>query len=259
VPCDLCDYCMNGHPTACDTLRKTNIDPGGFCEFTRVPSIQTSKGLFKIPEGITYEDATFAEPIACVLRALKIAKLVPGQSVLVLGSGIAGLLAIHLARVMGAGFIMATDINKYRLESAVKFGADLAVNAAEDIKSALKENNRGRLANIVFVSAGAEKAQYQALECVDRGGVVMLFAPTGQAVKISISINELFFRNDITLTTSYAGSPADYRDALELISRKRVNVHDMITHRFGLKDTQKGFELVARAEDSIKVIIESQK
>jgi len=259
VPCDSCDYCLNGHPTVCDTLRKTNIDPGGFCEFARVPAIQTEKGLFKIPENVSYEDASFAEPIACVLRALKIARLVPGQSVLVLGSGIAGILAIHIARVMGAGFIMATDISEYRLNAARKFGADLAVNAAEDIKSIFKENNRAKLANIVFVSAGAEKAQYQALDCIDRGGTVMLFAPTGPGVKIPISINELFFRNDITLTTSYAGSPADYRDALELIARKRVNVKDMITHRFGLADIQKGFELVAKADDSIKVIIETQK
>jgi L-iditol 2-dehydrogenase len=259
VPCDACDYCMDGHPTVCDTLRKTNIDPGGFCEFTRVPAIQTEKGLFKMPEEVSYEEASFAEPIACVLRALKITKLIPGQSVLVLGSGIAGILAIHLARVMGAGFIMATDISKYRLDAAKKFGADIVVNAAEDIKTIFKENNRGRLADIVFVSAGAEKAQYQALECIDRGGTVMFFAPTGPGVKIPISINELFFRNDITLTTSYAGAPSDYRDALELISRKRVNVKDMITHRFGLSDIQKGFELVVKAEDSIKVIIEPQR
>lgn len=259
VPCNTCDYCRNGHHTVCDTLRKTNIDPGGFCEFTRVPAINVNSGLFKIPDGVRYDEATFTEPVACVLRALKISKLTPGQSVLVLGSGIAGLLSIHLARAFGAGLIMATDISAFRLSAAKKFGADFAVNASSDIAEEFRRQNNGRLADVVVVCTGAEKALLQALSSVERGGVIMFFAPTNQGVIVPISINDLFFRNDITLTTSYAGSPADYRDALELISRRRLNVKDMITHRLGLSDTQKGFQMVAKPEDSIKVIIEPQR
>jgi len=259
VPCNVCDYCLNGHPTACETLHKTNVDPGGFCEFTRVPAIQTETGLFLIPDGTTYEEASFTEPVACVLRALKITKLEPGKSVLVLGSGIIGLLVAHVARMMGAGLVVATDISKFRLDAAKRFGADHAINAADDIAKVFRDVNNGRLADIVIVCTGAERAQMQALECAGRGGVISFFAPTGPNVKVPISINDFFFRKDMTLTTSYAGSPADYRDALKLISVKRLNVKDMITHRLPLSETQKGFGLVAQASESIKVIIEPCK
>lgn len=243
VPCYRCDYCMNGHETACDTLRKTNIDPGGFSEFVRVPPVNRERGVFFIPDHVSYEEATFTEPLACVLRAFRMAGLRPGQSILVIGSGIAGLLCILAAKALGAGRIMAVDISPYRLEAAKRFGADTNITKAD----------------IVMVCTGAETALKQALEYAERGGVILFFAPTGPKVTIPISINDLFFRNDITLTTSYAGSPADYRDALELISAGRINVKDMITHRFGLADTQKGFQLVAKAQDSIKIIIEPQR
>lgn len=259
VPCNTCHYCLNGHHTACEILRRTNIDPGGFCEFARIPAINVERGVFKIPEGVRSDEATFTEPIACILRAFRIAGLKAGQSVLVLGSGIVGLLSAHIAKVLGAGLIAATDISKFRLDSAKKFGADFSIDADTNIPEKIREVNDGRLADIIMVCTGAEAAQKQALSSIERGGVIMFFAPTNQGVTIPISINDLFFRNDITLTTSYAGAPSDYRDALELVSRRRVNVKDMITHRFGLADTQKGFQLVAKASDSIKIIIEPQR
>jgi L-iditol 2-dehydrogenase len=94
---------------------------------------------------------------------------------------------------------------------------------------------------------------------VERGGTVLFFAPTDQGVTIPISVNDLFFRNDITLTTSYAGSPADHWRAMQLIEAGVLNIQRMITHRFGLADTVKGFQLVADAQESIKVIIEPQR
>lgn len=260
VPCNKCYYCMNGHHTACETLRKTNIVPGGFSEFVMVPAINVEQGgVFIIPSSLSYEEATFTEPIACVLRAFRKARFKAGQGVLVIGSGIAGLLSVHIARVLGAGLIMATDIVPYRIEAAKRFGADFSVDANSDVAGRFKEVNSGRLADLVIVCAGSEKAIIQALGCVERGGVILFFALTDSGVTIPISINDLFFRNDITLTTSYAGSPGDYGDALELISQKKIKVKDMITHKFGLSETQKGFQLVTRAMDSIKVIIEPQR
>lgn len=260
VPCNNCYYCMNGHHTACETLRKTNIVPGGFSEFVRVPAINIEQGgVFIIPSDVSYEEATFTEPIACVLRAFRIAHLKAGQSVLIIGSGIAGLLSVYIVRAVGAGLIMATDIVPYRIEGAKRFGADFSVDANSDVAEKFRELNSGRLADLVMVCTGNEKAITQALGCVERGGVILFFAPTEKGITLPISINDLFFRNDTTLTTSYAGSPSDYRDALELISRKKINIKDMITHRFGLSDTQKGFQLVVKASDSIKVIIKPQK
>ena len=252
VPCNTCHYCLNGHHTVCDTLRRTNFDPGGFAEYIRLPAINVDRGVFLLPDEVSYEEAAFIEPLACVLRGQRLARMQPGKSVLVIGSGIAGLLHVQLARASRAGRVIATDINEYRLEAAQRFGADATINAEEDIPARLCQVNQGRLADLVIVCTGAAAAIAQALKSVERGGTILFFAPTNAGVTIPISINELFWRNDITLTTSYAGSPADYQTALELIRAGTISVSQMITHRLGLAETGLGFQLVAKAQNSIK-------
>ncbi len=259
VPCNTCRYCLSGHHTVCDTLRQTNFDPGGFAEYIRLPAINVDRGVFLLPDEVSYEEATFIEPLACVLRGQRIAHMQPGQSVLIIGSGITGLLQVQLARALGASCVVATDINNYRLEAAGRFGADASVQAEEDVPAYLRQVNQGRLADLVVVCTGAMSAIAQALHSVERGGTVLLFAPTSPGITIPISVNDLFWRNDITLTTSYGGSPADYAMALELIGAHRVSVSEMITHRLGLAEAGLGFRLVAEAQDSIKVIIEPQR
>jgi L-iditol 2-dehydrogenase len=176
-----------------------------------------------------------------------------------LGSGISGLLHIQLARALGAGKIMATDVSEYRLNAAGNLGADVVFHAQDLTPARFQEHNQGRLADLVIISTGAKSAQLQALSMVERGGTVLFFAPTDQGVTIPLSINDLFFRNDITLTTSYAGSPADHWRALRLIEAGTLDTKRMITHRFGLADTAKGFQLVAGGKESIKVIVEPQR
>ena len=259
VPCNTCTYCLSGHHTACDTLRSTNFDPGGFAELLRIPAINVDRGVHIIPEEISYEDATFHEPLGCVIRAQRIARLSAGQCVLVFGCGIAGLLNVHLARFTGAGKILALDIVPFRLDAAKEFGADEAILPTEDVQACLRQMNSGRLADQVFVCTGAESAQIQAMECVERGGTVLFFAPTDPDVCTPLSINDIFFRNDVTLTTSYGAAPYDSWLALELIRSPLMRVNDMITHRFPLAETQTGFQVVAKAKDSIKVNIEPQK
>jgi len=258
VPCNTCYYCLSGHHTVCDTLRRTNFDPGGFAEYVRLPVINVDRGVFRLPDEVTYEMATFIEPLACVIRAQRQARLQPGQSILVLGSGMAGLLHVLLARATGAGRIIATDVIPYRLKAAERFGADYAIDAQKYSPARLCQLNQGRLADQVIVCTSATSAFKQALASVTRGGTVLFFAPTGPDVTIPININELFFRNDITLTTSYAGSPADHEVALELIRAGSVQVVQMITHRLGLAETGRGFQLVSQGRDSMKVIIEPQ-
>ena len=259
VPCNTCFYCLTGHQTACDTLRRTNFDPGGFSEYIRLPAINVDRGTFPMPDGLSYEEATFHEPLGCVLRAFRKAQLQPGQNVLVLGSGIAGMLIIHVAKILGAGKILAVDKVSYRLDMARKYGADEAVSPSPKTSSYLKEMNLGRLADLVFVSTGAQQAHHQALECVERGGKVLFFGLTDPDFKLPVSINNLFVRNDITLTTSYGASPYDSWQALELMRAGRVDVGGMISHRLPLKDTGKAFRLVLDAKDSMKVIIEPLK
>lgn len=259
VPCNTCHYCLGGHHTACETLRTTNFYPGGFAEYVRLPAINVDRGVYRLPDAVSYEEATFIEPLACVIRAQQRLHIGPGKTVLVLGSGISGLLHIHLARTLGATRIIATDVDGYRLDAARRCGADDVIPAREDVAARLREKNQGRLADIVIACTGVLPALEQALTSVDRGGTVLFFAPTDRDVIIPLSINRVFWRNDVTLTTSYAGDQADHLAALELIRSRRVRVADMITHRLGLAETVRGFELVAQARDSIKVVIEPQR
>ncbi len=258
VPCNTCHYCLSGHHTVCDTLRRTNFDPGGFAEYVRLPRINVEQGIFPLPDDVSFEEATFVEPLACVLRGQRLAHFQPGESVLVIGSGVAGLLHIQLARASGASYIMATDIVDYRLEAARRFGADAAVRAEEYAPAHLRRAAHGRLADFVVICSGVPSTINQALQSVERGGTILFFAPTQPGVCVPISVNDLFWRNEITLTSSYGGSPADYAAALELIQARRIRVRDMITHRLGLAETGLGFQLVAQAQDSLKVIIEPQ-
>ncbi|MDI6792139.1 MAG: zinc-dependent dehydrogenase [bacterium] len=259
VPCNACHYCQNGHETVCETLRKTNFDPGGFAEYFRLPAINVDRGVYLLPDEVSFEEATFIEPVACVMRGQRIAGLIPGQTVLVIGSGISGLLHVHAADALGATRVIATDINDDRLHAALRFGADETIHAKEDVPARVREINNGLLADLVIVCTGAVPAIHQALQSVERGGCVLFFAPTDQGVIIPLSINDLFWRNEITLTTSYAGNFADHVKALEMIRSGKLRVAEMITHRLGLAEAGLGFQLVAGAEDSIKVIIEPQR
>ncbi len=259
VPCNTCPRCLAGNHTVCETLRQTNFYPGGFAEYIKLPAINVERGVFPLPDDVSYEEATFVEPLACVLRGQRRAGMRAGKSVLILGSGIAGMLHIKLARALGAGRIIATDISDFRLKAASRFGAEAVIHAREDVPKRLRELNSGYLADLVVLCTGATEAISQAFQSVERGGTILFFAPTNVGIAIPLSINELFWRRDVTLTTTYAGSPTDYATALELIRAGRVTVRDMITHRLGLAETGLGFELVAQAQDSLKVIILPQE
>lgn len=258
VPCNTCHYCLTGHTSACDTLRTTNFEPGGFAEYIRVPKINVDRGTFSLPDEISYEEGTFIEPFACCFRGLKLAYFQPGQKILIIGSGMSGLLHIKIAKALGAGRIAATDVSEYRLNAARKFGADEVINAKEDVPKKLKGINKGMLADLVVICTAAETAIQQGLQSVDRGGTVLFFAPTNPDVKIPISLWDIW-RNEITLTTSYAASQFDIEQSIELIANRRVNLKEMITHRLSLAEASKGFKLVAEAKESIKVIIEPQR
>ena len=258
VPCNTCHYCLNGNHTVCDTLRSTNFDPGGFAEYVRVPEINVDRGIFVLPDNMSLEDGTLIEPLACVVRGQRLARIEPGQTVVVIGSGISGLLHILLARASGAGKIIATDISEYRMDMAGKLGADSVISALDDLPSHLLKLNGNRLADRVIATAGAVPALETALKSVDRGGTVLFFAPGAPDVELPVPFND-FWRDCITLMPTYGASPIDIEVAIKLISSNRVPVQDMITHRLGLAETERGFKLVTDAKESIKVIIEPHK
>jgi L-iditol 2-dehydrogenase len=258
VPCNECRYCQAGYHTVCATLRSTNFDPGGFAEFVRVPEINVQNGVFVLPEEVSFEEGTFVEPLGCVVRGQRFAGVKKGDTALVIGSGISGLMHIQLARIKEAAKVIATDINETRLEAAKRFGADVLINAEDDVASFVKKANEGRLADVVIVCTAALSAFEQAFDSVDSAGTILLFAPTAPDVRVPLPLYDIYFKS-VKIVFSYAAVDQDIKDAIELMRSKTFNASDMVTHRFGLSEIQKGFDLVARAESSIKVIILPQE
>lgn len=258
IPCNTCHYCLRGHHTACETLHTTNYDPGGFAEFIRIPRLNVDRGVFLLPDEMSYDEGVFIEPLACVVRGQRVAGLQAGQSVLILGSGISGLLHLLLARATGAGTVVTTDVRGFGLKMAEQLGADAALDARGGIPEEFRALNKGRLADLVIVCTGAPAAFEQALRSVDRGGTILCFATTEPGVNLSVPLNE-FWRNEIKIMPSYGNSPLDAMVAIDLIRMGRVAVKGMITHRLSLAEAGAGFQLVASAGDSMKVIIEPQR
>src|SRR5947199_2443862 len=143
VPCGSCRYCRAGHETVCDTLRTTNFDPGGFAEYVRVPAINVKHGVFPLPREITDDEATFVEPLACVIRGQRLAGFRPGATLLVLGSGVAGRLQIKLAKAAGAAKVSATDVREFRKAAARKAGAGFRMDGREGVPAGVGRASGG--------------------------------------------------------------------------------------------------------------------
>ncbi len=224
VPCNTCRYCVTGNHTACHTLHTTNFDPGGFAEFVRMPALQTDRGIFKMPDSMTYEEGSFVEPLACVVRAQVRAGVRPGSTVLVMGSGISGLLHIRLALALGAGRVFATDVSQYRLDWALRSGATAAwdaIEAGDKLPDMLRDANDGNLADLVILGTGAPSAIDQGLACLDNGATFVVFAVPAPGQDHPMPLNELW-RREVSVRTAYGAAPADLQMAMELIASGRV-------------------------------------
>ncbi|HID50755.1 MAG TPA: alcohol dehydrogenase [Anaerolineae bacterium] len=259
VPCHDCRYCQAGQHTLCDTLHSTKFYPGGFSEYVRVPKINVDRGgVIKLPDSMSYETGTFTEPLGCAVRGQRKAALKPGDSVLILGSGLSGLLNLKLVQALGAGRIVTTDVNTYRLQAALNAGAEASFNALEEgLVARLLEANEGRGYDQVIVCTAAPAAFQQAMQAVDRGGTTLLYAINTPGTELPFAIYD-FYHKGVNLISTYGASPLDLQEALKLLQYGRIEVESFITHRLPLAETVKGFELTARAQDSMKVIIEPQ-
>lgn len=258
VPCDECHHCATGNHTACHTLHTTNFDPGGFSEYVRVPALQTRKGVLRLPESVSYEEGSFVEPLGCVVRAQARAGIRSGSTVMVVGAGISGLLHIRTALQMGAGRVIATDVSASRLEWARRCGAAAAFDAreaGERLPDLVRQANEGRLADLVLLCTGAASAIDQSLACLESGATYVFFAPPPPGAPYPMPIADLW-RREVTVRTAYGAAPSDLEAALDLISTGGVAVADMVTHRLPLDRIAEGFALVAKADESVKVVIE---
>lgn len=257
VPCGVCRYCLSDKETACETLHTTNYYPGGFSQYIRVPKINVEKGTYLLPDSVSFEEGIFIEPLGCVIRGQRVAGLKKDDTLLILGSGVAGLLHIQLARLKGVSKIIATDISERRLEYARRLGADLTINARkEDVERTLINLN-GRRVDKVVLCTSASSAYEDALKCVDRGGTILFFAVPDPSYTPFIPLTE-YWRSEVTLTTSYGAAPKDLAEALKIVSSRSLELSVLITHRLPLSETQSGFRLVIDGE-SLKVVINPNK
>ena len=255
VPCFVCHYCQRGSYTMCPLFKKTNIYPGGFSQYIRVPALNVQKGALKLPHSISFEEATLIEPIACCIKGIKKANLQVGDRVAIIGAGFMGLVHIELARLLGAGEIIAIDFVNFRLKKARELGADYVINPnRDDVLTEFKRLNKEKGADIVIVTSGSVKAIEEGVKIAGKGSTVYLFAPSAPGSALAVDLQRFFF-SEITLITSYSASPLDTRTALKLIQSKRIRAKELITHLFSLEQISQAMQLVTKAEESLKVVV----
>jgi len=242
VPCYRCKHCKNGNHTACETLHTGNYDPGGYSEFIRVPKINVQYGVYVLPKNVSYEEGTMIEPLACAVRGQRVIGIKKGELVLILGSGVSGLMNVQIAKLKSAK-VIATDMDEHRLAKAKGYGAD-EVYKPKELPS-LK-------ADKVILCTAALPAIKQAFQSLDRKGTLLLFAIPDTDIQLpTVDV----WRNEMTVTSSYGAAPADLEEAIKLIKSGKTNMKDLITHKLPLEKAQEGFRLVAEAKQSLKVVL----
>ena len=255
VPCYECYYCKHGSPTMCPHYRRTNLDPGGFAEYFRVPAWNVTRGgILVLPDSVSFDEGAFIEPLATVIRAQNRVKIGKGDSVLVVGAGPMGLLHIMMAKANGAGTVISSDISEYRVEYASKIGSDYSLNSKKvDIPSEAKKLTDGRGVDIAIIASGAPQAILSGLYSVRKGGYVLLFGVPYKGTILNYDISELL-NNEISIISSNAAVEEDTRKALEIIAQKKVDVTKLITHRLPLDQFNEAVR-IAKEGQAIKIII----
>jgi L-iditol 2-dehydrogenase len=255
VACMTCHYCVNGDYTLCDTFHKTNIKPGGFAEYFKVPALNLKLDTLVIPENLPFEEATFIEPVGCCIRALNKCQLKQGDSIAIIGAGSTGLIHTALSKIYGSSMTIVSDLFDHRLNCAEKFGADITVNPKnDDLKKIVKTTTNDIGVDVVVITAPSVEAYRAGMEICRKGGKLCIFAPTSPSKSMEVSLKELFF-SELQIIPSYSTSHLETRAALQLIGSGKLEVKELITQRFGLEDTAEAFKMASNSEKSLKVVI----
>ena len=250
-----CYYCKRGDYTLCPQFGQTHLEPGGFAEYFKVPAPNLQIDTLKLPQSLSYEEATLIEPVGCCIRAQNKVGIRKGDSVAIIGAGPSGIMHSMLARISGAAQILVSDVVDYRLKMAERLGADLTVNPKqENLVKRVKEATENRGADVVIVTAPNVKAVEDSVQIVRRGGKLLLFAPTQPDQYARLSTHRLFF-SEITVIPSYSVSHIETRTALQLISSGKIKARELITHRFPLSRTAEAFQTAARSKECLKVVV----
>jgi len=252
-----CYYCQKGDYTLCPQFAKTHLEPGGFAQYFKVPAPNLQIDTLKLPDNLSYEEATLIEPVGCCIRAQNKAGIRKGDSVAIVGAGPSGIIHTMLAKISGAEHVLVTDIVDYRLKAAERLGADVAINPQrENFAEGVRKATDGRGADIVIATAPNAKAVEDSIQIVRKGGKLLLFAPTQPDQYARLSPHRLFF-SEITVVPSYSVSHVETRTALQLISSGRIKAKELITHRFPLDRTADAFQTAAKNKECLKVVVTS--
>jgi L-iditol 2-dehydrogenase len=259
IPDGTCPDCLAGHQAICPNQLSMGYQfAGGFAEHLIVPrEVLAVYGLNRIPDGLSFAEASVAEPLACVLNGQELAGVGSGDTVVVVGSGPIGCLHVRLARARGAARVILIDLNPDRLAAAAALVAPdhTVATDTQDPVAAVLELTDGRGADVVITAAASGAAQEQGLRMLARRGRLSLFGGLPKdAATITVDANLVHYR-ELTLVGVNGSTPEHNRRALELIASGAVPVADLITHRLPLDEVLEGIEIVARGE-AIKVTIE---
>jgi L-iditol 2-dehydrogenase len=238
APCGECRRCRRGHETLCERFRATRLDPGGFAERVRVQQ-ELVPELLELPDGLDALKATFIEPLACGLRSQDRAGLRAGDSLLVVGAGVNGLLQIAAAHARGVEAVWVREPRADRLERAEALGA---------------EHHGNELVDVAIVCTPNPEAIESAAAVVAPGGTLCLYAPPYPDAPPRFDATSLYLR-EITVTASYSAGPGDMRAALELIATGRIDPEPLVSHRLPLGRTGEALDL-QRRQAGLKVVVE---
>jgi len=259
VPCGKCDECLRGRMTVCPNQTSMGYQyPGGFAEYMVVPkNVLDVDGLNRIPDNLSFAEASVAEPFACVINGQELARVGEGDDVIVVGSGPIGCLHVRLARSRGARRVFLADLNRDRLDQAAEMvKPDATICSGEvDIVEAVMELTEGRGVDVAITAAAAGVTQEQALQYTARQGRISFFGGLPKDNPIIACDSNLVHYRELTIVGANGSSPAHNKQALELINSGAVPVDDLITHRLPLDQVLDAIQIVANGE-AIKVTIE---
>ena len=218
----------------CPQFRKTNLDPGGFAQFVRVPAIHVESVAFPIPEGLSEGEASFMEPLGCCVRAVNRAGIRRSDIVVLVGLGSIGLLLMQLIRHAGAECI-GIDLDEKRRQFAQGLGLSTAFAGSEPaFQEYLTKTTEDRGADGLILTAGNPALIRTALTWLREGGTCTIFASLHPESKVQLDWNQLYYR-ELNIVSSYSASPADLAEALDLLGNGAVRVADLTRDTFSLE------------------------
>ncbi len=253
APCFQCAACRRGEYVQCPTWRATNLRPGGMAEYFLVGAANLRDTLM-LPESVADADGVLVEPAACVVKSLRRSGLRAGESILIIGLGIMGMMHVKLARHLGAGAIIGADLFERRANRARELGADRAIVVEGDnLVEQVREATAGAMADVVIVGPGSGKAIATGIACAGKGATVVQFTATPPDEEMIVRPHDLYF-NETRLIPSYSCGPQETREALGLVERGVINAAELVTHRFPLVEITQAYA-TAQKPESLKVIV----